>query len=147
VLHLLLDSSIKIKKGESVMKIIVNAVLISMLMIVAVPAYSGGVATQLFKCEMNDDASEKDVKAFAAKWLKAAKTMKGGENLQAHVFFPVAVNNMGETDMIFAISAPSFAEWGLFWDSYGDSPAAAADKENDMVACPDSALWESIKIK
>ena len=129
------------------MKFIVSAVFISMLMIVAAPAYSGGVATQLFKCEMDDDASEKDVKAFAVKWLKAAKTMKGGANLQAHVFFPVAVNNMGETDMIFAISAPSFAEWGLFWDSYSNSPAAAADKENDLVACPDSALWESIKIE
>lgn len=129
------------------MKTIVSLVLISMLMIVAVPAYSGGLATQLFKCEMDDDASEKDVIAFAAKWLKAAKTMKGGENLKAHVFFPVSVNNMGETDMIFAITAPSFAEWGLFWDSYGNSAAAAADKENDLVACPDSALWESIEIK
>jgi len=129
------------------MKTIIKAVLISMLMIVAAPAYSGGVAVQMFKCEMDDDASEKDVKAYAAKWLKAAKTMKGGENLEAYVYFPVAVNNMAETDMIITIVAPSFAEWGMFWDSYGGSAAAAADKEHDMIACPDSAVWESFKIK
>ena len=129
------------------MKIIVSAVFISMLMIAAAPAYSGGVAVQMFKCEMDDDASEKDVKDYAAKWLKAAKTMKGGENLEAYVYFPVAVNNMAETDMVFAIIAPSFAEWGMFWDSYGGSAAAAADKEHDMISCPDSAVWESFKIK
>jgi len=129
------------------MKTIVSAVLISILMIVASPAYSGGVAVQMWKCEMDDDASEKDVRAHAAKWLKAAKTMKGGQNLEAQVYFPVAVNNMAETDLIFMIVAPSFAEWGIFWDSYGGSPAAAADKENDMVDCPNSAVWESFKVK
>ena len=129
------------------MKHIIKAVLISMLMIVVAPAYAGGSAVQMFKCEMDDDASESDVKAYAAKWLKAARTMKGGENLEVSVFFPVAVNNMAETDMIIAVTAPSFAEWGLFWDSYGGSSAAAADKEHDMIACPNSAVWESFKIK
>lgn len=129
------------------MKIIISAVLVSMLMIVAVPAYSGGVATQIWRCELDDDASEKDVKAHAAKWLKAAKTMKGGENLEAYVYFPVAVNNMAETDLIFMVTVPTFAEWGTFWDSYGGSAAAAADKENKLVACPGSAVWEVFKIK
>jgi len=128
------------------MKTIVSAVLISILMIVAAPAYSGGVATQFFKCEMDEDATEKDVVAYASKWLKSAKTMKGGKNLEAHIFFPVAVTNMGETDLIFAISAPTFAEWGMFWDAYEGSPAAAADKEDDLVDCPNSALWETIKV-
>ena len=129
------------------MKFIVSAVLIAMLMIVAVPAYSGGVAMQMFKCEMDDDATEQHVKDRAAEWLKAAKTMKGGENLEAYVYFPVAVNNMAETDLIFTVVAPSFAEWGMFWDSYGGSAAAAADKKNELVDCPDSAVWESFKVK
>ena len=129
------------------MKFIIKAVLISILMIVAAPAYSGGVAIQMFKCAMDDDASEKDVKDRAAEWLKAAKTMKGGKNMEAYVYFPVAVNNMAETDLIFTVVAPSFAEWGLFWDSYGGSAAAAADKKNELVDCPDSAVWESFKIK
>ena len=129
------------------MKTIVGLMLVSMLMIVAAPAYSGGVAMQMWKCELDEDASEQDVKDMAAKWLKAAKTMKGGENLEAYVNFPVAVNNMGETDMIFTIIAPSFAEWGMFWDSYGGSAAAEVDKQDDMVDCPNSALWESFKVE
>jgi len=129
------------------MKFIVSAVFISILMVVAVPAYSGGSAMQMWKCEMDDDATEKHVKEKAAEWLKAAKTMKGGKNLEAYIYFPVAVNDMGETDLIFTLVAPSFAEWGQFWDSYSGSAAAAADKQNELVNCPDSAVWEAHKIK
>ena len=129
------------------MKKIVGLMLVSMLMIVAVPAYSGGVAMQMWKCELDEEASEQDVKDMSVKWLKAAKTMKGGENLEAYVNFPVAVNSMGETDMIFAITAPSFAEWGVFWDSYGGSAAADVDRQDDKVDCPNSALWEAFKVE
>ncbi len=128
------------------MKTIVGLMLVSMLMIVAAPAYSD-VAVQMWKCELDETASEQDVKDLSEKWLKAAKTMKGGENLEAYVYFPVAVNNMGATDMIFMVTAPSFAEWGMFWDSYVGSPAAAADKENDLVDCPNSAVWEAFKVE
>jgi hypothetical protein len=128
-------------------KTVLSLVLVSILMIVAVPLYAAE-ATQMWKCEMDDDATEKEVLAMATDWLKAARSMKGGEQLQASVFFPVAVNAIGEADVWFVVSAPSFAEWGQFWDSYIDSPAAAVDKKNqDKVVCPDSALWESIKIK
>ena len=129
------------------MKTIVGLVLASMLMIVTAPAFSGGAAMQMWKCEMDDDASEQDVKDRAAEWLKAAKSMKGGENFQAYVYFPVAVNNMAETDLIFTVIAPSFAEWGMFWDSYAGSAVAAADKKNELVDCPNSAVWESFKVK
>jgi len=129
------------------MKTIVGLMLVSMLVIVATPVFSG-TATQMWNCEMDDDATEDMVKAKGAEWLKAARTMKGGEQLEAHVFFPVAVNGTGETDFLFVLSAPSFEEWGKFWDNYAGSPADKADAENnDLVSCPDSVLWESVKIK
>ncbi|MBW1687246.1 MAG: hypothetical protein JRS35_19535 [Deltaproteobacteria bacterium] len=129
------------------MNIVVRLMLVSMLMLVAAPAYSAE-ATQMWKCEMDDDASEADVVAGAAEWLKAAKTMEGGANLQASVYFPVAVNAIGEVDAFFIVVAPTFAEWGKFWDNYTGSPAEAVDiKNRDDVVCPDSALWESVKIK
>lgn len=129
------------------MKTAVGLILVSILMVAAVPAYAAE-ATQMWKCEMDDDATEKEVLAIAADWLKAARTMKGGEKLQASVYFPVAVNAIGEFDVFFIVVAPSFTEWGTFWDSYIDSPAAAVDKKNEeKILCPDSALWESIKIK
>ena len=116
----------------------------------ALLAWSGTAqadATQMWRCEMDDDATEEDVKEGARNWLKAARGMEGGERLKAYVHFPVAVNAMGQTDVVFVVVAPSFQEWGKFWDGYAGSPADQADIQNQKVICPDSALWESIEVK
>jgi len=122
--------------------------IVPMLMIVAAPAYAGE-AMQMWRCEMVDDTSEEEVIAMAQAWLKAAKTMPGGKGLKAYVNFPVAVNSTGNIDVLFVIVAPSFAEWGKFWDSFSVSEAAAEmqKRNNEKIVCPDSALWESEKIK
>ena len=102
----------------------------------------------MWRCELDDDATEAQVMKGAQEWLAAAKTMKGGQNLEAYVNFPIAVNATGEMDLVFTLVAPSFSEWGEFWDGYGDSPAEEVDEKNDeFVICPDSALWESSKVK
>ena len=127
--------------------LLVGLMLVSMLMIGATPAFSG-VATQMWKCEMDDDTSEEEVNAMAQAWLKAARTMKGGKRLEVYVQLPVAVNAFGEADVWFIISAPTFEEWGMFWDNYSGSPAEAVDIRNqEKIICPDSALWEAVKIE
>ena len=129
------------------MKNALGLLLVCILIIGAAPAYSAR-ASQVFSCEMDDDATEAQVKEGAAKWLKAAKGQKGGENLEAWVYFPVAVDDMGEFDVLFIVVAPSFEEWGVFWDGYEGSPAAKVDKANEEFAvCPNSSLWESIPIE
>jgi hypothetical protein len=129
------------------MNTIVRLMLVFMLMFVAAPVYAAE-ATQMWKCEMDDDTSEEEVTALAREWLKTAKTLKGGERLKAYVYFPVAVNAIGEVDAFFIVVAPTFAEWGKFWDNYTGSPAEQVDiKNREQVVCPDSALWESVKIK
>ena len=128
------------------MNSLMRLVLVTIMMIAAAPAYSA-TAMQMWKCEIEDDVTEADVKANAEKWLAAAKKLNGGEGLEAYVNFPVAVNNMGDTDVVFMVTAPSFEAWGQFWDSYGGSEAAKIDIQNDKVVCPDSAVWESFKVK
>jgi hypothetical protein len=129
------------------MKTLLRLVLVCLLVTVAAPAFSGD-AVQMWKCEMDDDATEDQVKARAQDWLKAAKTMPGGENLQAFVLFPIAVNGVGEMDLMFVVVAPSFEDWGKFWDAYADSAANAADELNaENVVCPDSVLWESYTVE
>ena len=131
------------------MNTIVRLMLASMLMIVAAPGYSA-VATQMWRCELGEGTTEADVKAKAGKWLEAARQMKGGEGLDAYVFFPVAVNNAENIDLLFVVTAPSFSDWGQFWDAYQTpgSPMEALDKENqDAIVCPDSAVWESYKVE
>ena len=88
------------------MKTALQLVLISMMMIFANPAWSGS-AVAVYTCEQNETASEADVMAAANAWLEAAKGMKGGENLEVRVMFPMAVT-MGESDFLFVVLAPTF---------------------------------------
>jgi len=126
------------------MNLIMRLMIVSLMMMVAAPAWSGS-AVMVYTCEQDDDASEADLNAAAAEWLKAAKTMKGGENLEVYVMFPMAVT-MGESDFLFIVTAPSFAEWGTFMDGYEGSAAAESDRKYaDIADCPDGALWESVK--
>jgi len=129
------------------MKTLLGLVLVAVLMIGVAPAYSGE-AVQMWKCEMDDDATEAQVKAMSAKWLEAVKKQPGGEEFEAFVLFPIAVNATGEMDVMFVVVAPSFQDWGKFWDAYGGSPAAALERENEaLVVCPDSVVWESFKVE
>ena len=130
------------------MKTMTQLVLFSvMMMMVAAPAFAGE-ATQVWRCEMDDDATEEEMTTMAREWLNAAKKLDGGKGLKAHVYFPIAVNASGEFDIMFVVVAPSFAEWGKFWDGYPNSPAAALEaRHNEKVVCPDSMLWESIEVK
>ena len=135
------------KEGGHVMRILLRLVLVSMLVIVAAPAYSGE-AVQMWKCELDDDATEAQVKAMSAKWLDAVKKQPGGEQFEAYVLFPIAVNATGEMDVMFVVTAPTFEEWGKFWDGYGGSKAAELEtKHNEAVICPDSVIWESFKVE
>ncbi len=122
------------------------SVMLSVMMFAAAPARSA-VATQMWKCEMGDDTTEEEVEEAAKKWLKIARQMNGGDQLEAFVYFPVAVNVVGNTDFMFIVVAPSFAEWGKFWDEYQVSDAADADQANADIDCPDSALWQSVKVE
>jgi len=101
----------------------------------------------MWRCELDDDATEADVTSMAQQWLAAAKKMEGGAQFTASVFFPVAVNATGEVDFIFVVSAPSFQEWGTFWDSYAGSPAEKLDAgHEEKITCPNSVLWESLAV-
>ena len=127
-------------------KTIVRLVLASTLIAAAAPAFSG-VAMQMWRCEIVGDASEEDILANAAKWLKAARTLKGGENLNAAVHFPVAVNATDKVDMLLTVTAPTFEEWGRFWDTYIDSDAAGLENEGKLTICPNSVVWQSYKVE
>jgi hypothetical protein len=129
------------------MKTIVMLIAVSMLMIVAAPAYSAE-AVHVYWCTEADGVSEEQIESAASKWLKAAKRMKGGDQLKAYVYYPIAAKLPGETDFLFLVVAPSAAAWGAFWDGYKNSPAEEVDMDNrDVVICTSSALMESVAIK
>ena len=127
------------------MKKVLRLLLVPMLMMLAAPAYSAPVSMFL-KCGQDDAATRKDLETVASKWLKAAKSAKGGENLEVYLHFPI-VAQMGEFDFALVIKAPSIADWGVFMDGYEGSEAHKIDKEwDELSTCPDSSLWKTIKI-
>ena len=127
------------------MKTLIQVMAIAMLMVFASPAYSEAI--QIFNCEYEGEATEDDVKEMASKWLKAAKTMKGGENLQIAIRFPVAAS-VDDIDFKFVVITPNFAEWGAFTDAYELSDLQEIDDELFKVAnCNDASLWEGEMVK
>lgn len=128
------------------MKVLMRLMFVSLLMMVAAPAWSDS-AFHILTCEQDDETSDEKVEAMAAEWFKAAKAIKGGENLELYMNFPVAAN-VGEVDLAMIIIAPSFAEWGDFMDNYPGSAAEGIDnKYEDDIDCGNGTLWESVKIE
>jgi hypothetical protein len=127
------------------MKLFLSLLLGTMMMVVAAPAYAAQ-AVQMFACEVDDELTESQLEEQASKWLAAAKSVKGGENLKAFLHHPVAAK-MDNGDMVFVIVAPSIAEWGMFWDNFKNSAPDNLDKANTGVACPDSFLFEAVEVK
>jgi len=132
------------------MKTFTRSVLVSLSLIITAPAYSASdlQAIQIFHCNFNDDATPAKVMVVASAWLKAAKGMKGGKNMDAYIRFPVAEGTGGDGDFRFVITTPSFEEWGAFTDAYEGSAASKVDENfNNLADCPDSTLWEGLKIQ
>lgn len=128
------------------MKLFIRMMIASILLIMAAPAWSAQVLHAL-QCEQDEETSDEKVEAITTEWLKAAKTIKGGENLRVRLNFPVAAK-VGEVDVVVLIVAPSFTEWGAFMDNYPGSAAEAVDeKYEDDMDCGNGTLWESVTFK
>lgn len=129
------------------MKKIMRYALVSMMSMAAAPAYANE-AWQAFNCQLeDDDKTEADVVSAAKKWLTAARTMKGGEELRVSVHFPVAAAAK-DSDFKLILIAPSFSAWGTFWDGYDGSPAHKVDKEaNEITTCTESRLFDGVEIE
>ncbi len=129
------------------MRTVLQFMLALVMVMAAAPAYSGEVV-HMFRCEQENDASEEDIMAVAQEWLTAARKSKGGEGVDVRILFPVAVNATNQMDFMFIVSAPSFQQWGIFWDNYHDSPVSDVDQGmTSKAVCPDSVLWEVERIK
>ena len=127
------------------MKTLIRLALISLLMVFASPAYSEAI--QIFNCEFEGETTEDDVLTMGAKWLKAAKTIKGGENIQVYIRYPVAAS-VDDIDFKFVLVTPDFAQWGEFTDNYEMSTIVEIDDELEKIAtCNDSSMWEGQELK
>ncbi len=124
----------------------------------AAPAHSAAPAksrdvVHIFQCNIvAGTVTEAQVEADVLEMLRATRATAGGEKVTAKVLWPVAVNNMGETDFNVLVISPTFTAWGTLWDASRDpdSPLGkweAAVQKSDQYECTDSAMWESVTIE
>ena len=132
------------------MKTFTQSVLVALMLFIAAPAYSDSemIAVQVFVCEFNEDTLEEQVLEMASTWLKAAKGMPGGKDMEVAIRFPVAEGVQEVGDFVFYFITPTFADWGAFTDAYEGSAASKVDDQyEDLVECGDSTIWEGHRIK
>jgi len=134
------------KEKDDVMRIFTSLIIVSILMMVATPAWTDE-AMHIVLCEQGDGVTDDQVEQMATKWFAAAKGVKGGENLVMRLNFPVAAK-AGEIDVAMMLLTPNFSEWGAFMDNYPNSPAEDVDDEfEEFLDCGDGSLWESVAVK
>ena len=125
---------------------ILKFMFISILMAIAIPAHAASVL-HIWSCELEQGKTPADAEAVSSAWLKAAKGMKGGDQLKVYLDYPIAANSGGGS-FKFVLIAPSFEEWGVFNGGYEGSAAAKADEDFFSVAkCSRSSIWESNEIE
>jgi hypothetical protein len=102
----------------------------------------------IYQCEMAAGSTEEALEAAAQDWLKALRTLDGGEGITIQILWPVAAT-MGKKDFTTVVTWPSFTAWGKSQDAYKDDTAAAKWEalQGDKWNCPDSALWEGVTIQ
>jgi len=118
----------------------------------ALLAFAAPVAANEFDhvwtCELNPGKSINDARAVSLGWLQAARTMKGGEQLQVYLNYPIVLSSSGSR-FDFVVRSPSLAAWGTFYDGY--DPGSAVGKADEAFAevatCSGSTMWESIKVE
>jgi len=117
-----------------------------MLLALTIPAYADS-AVQIWHCELEEGKTPADAEAVSSAWLKAAKGMKGGDEMVVYLDSPVVASS-GGGEFHFVLITPSFGAWGEFNEAYPGSAAAKADEDFAAVAsCSGSSLWASKKVE
>jgi hypothetical protein len=113
----------------------------------AAPADSHEI-TQIYQCSLGEHVTEVMLEAAVQDWLKALRTLDGGERIKIQILWPVAAK-MGDKDFQTVVTYPSFTAFGRSWEAYNDDTAAAKWEalQGEKWNCPDSALWEGVTIE
>jgi hypothetical protein len=128
-----------LETGGKIMKRTTACLTGSLLALAAMPALAG-TPIQIWQCDLKDEVTEEQFHQFAGEWAAEVRKLPGSEKMKLSIYHPVAAHPAGDTDVLIAMSLPSFEDWGKFWDAYPNSDAA--ELEGRAVECPSSSVWE-----
>ena len=111
------------------------------------PAFADSTL-HIWECNLNDGKTQANAMTVSTAWLAAAKTMKGGADLQLTLEFPLASSSSGDGSFNFVLIATNPAAWGVFMNGYDDSAAAEADVAwSEVASCSGSSIWASVDVE
>ena len=119
----------------------------SVMLLFTASAFADSVV-HIWTCELNDGKTGDDVVAASSAWLKVAKSMEGGEDLELYLEFRIAAN-VGDDSFNFVLIAPDEKTWGV-WYGATDPDSAMQDANTawyEVAACSGSSLWFSVEIE
>jgi hypothetical protein len=126
-------------------KITIASLTACVMLLFTAPVHADSVV-QIWTCKLNDGKTRDDLVAVSSAWLKAAKTMDGGDAIQVSLEYPVAAEG-GDGSFNFVMIIADTKTWGVFNNDYSDSPAGEADEAwGEVATCSSSSLWASVDI-
>ena len=128
-------------------KRIIASLTASVMFLFTIPVHADSVI-QIWSCELHDGKTMADIVELSSAWLKAAKEMEGGEDLELKLELPLAAN-VSNDSFNFVLIAPDAKTWGVFFNiGYDDSAAAEVDEAwFEVASCSSSSLWNSIDME
>ena len=132
------------------MKTIILSTLTALLMIsFTATAYADSILN-IWSCKLNDEKTEDDLMKASSAWLKIAKGMDGGADINAFVDYAIFSNtpNSEEGSFSFVLETPDLKSWAALFNDYPDSPLAKADEVwGEVATCSGSFLLSSVEIE
>ena len=132
------------------MKTIILSTPTALLMIsFTATAYADSVL-QIWSCKLNDEKTEDDLMKASSAWLKIAKGMDGGADINAYIDYAIFSNtpNSEAGSFSFVLMTPDLKSWAALYNDYPDSPLGKAEEAwGEVATCSDSSLVSSVQIE
>jgi hypothetical protein len=126
-------------------KVMFRVLVVVLLLFIAVPVQATTLV-QVFPCTINEGNTEEDVAVYIAEYLKSARSIKGGADMEIYINSAVAPKS---TDIEIVTIFPSFAAWGHFIDDLPGSPitelTAGAEKQGKFT-CSGGKIRASVPV-
>jgi len=128
-------------------KRILAALAISLSYFFVAPAFANNVI-QIWVCELHEGKTGADAVDVSEMWLKAARSIAGGEDLDVLLRLPIAAN-AADDSFRFVLIAPDASSWGTWFENSSTDVSLAEANEtwNEVASCSSSSMWAGVPIE
>ncbi len=128
-------------------KRIIATLVLLLTYLFSAPVFANNVI-QIWVCQLHDGKTGADAVEVTEVWLKAAKSVAGGEDLNVILRLPIAAD-AADDSFRFVLIASDATSWGVWFDnSSTDFALAEANTTwNEVASCSSSSMWAGVPIE